>query len=117
MFSGANSLTPVGSLRVAAADDITARPCDADVGNGWRANVFDTAVVISTGAEVVEEPFAGTQQDRRNHKMHLIDQRSTKVLPDGGRTASDKDILIPGRFGGCAESCFDPALNEMKGCS
>jgi hypothetical protein len=47
--------------------------------------------------------------------MHFIDQRSSKVLPDGGRSASDKDILIIGRFGGCAEICFDPAVNEMEG--
>jgi hypothetical protein len=84
LMAADNSLTPVGSLRVASADDITAGACDADVGNGWRANMFDTAVVISTGAEIIEQPFAGTQQDRYNHKMHLIDQRSTKVLPDGG---------------------------------
>ena len=50
-------LTPSASQSV---DDITTGPCDADVGNGWRTNVFDTAIVTRTGAEIVEESFAAT---------------------------------------------------------
>jgi hypothetical protein len=56
-----------------SADDITTGLCDADVGNGWRAYVFDAAVIAGTGAKIVEESFATTQQDRHNHHMHFID--------------------------------------------
>jgi hypothetical protein len=56
-----------------SADDITTGPCDAEVGNGWRTDVFDTAIVTRTGAEIVEESFAATQQDRHNRNMHFID--------------------------------------------
>jgi hypothetical protein len=76
--------------------------------------VFDTSVVADAGAEIAEEWFAATQQDWHDHKMHFIDERRTKVLPDRGCTSSDKDILITGRFGGCAEGCFDPTVDEME---
>ena len=76
--------------------------------------MFDTTVVTNAGAEFVEEWFAATQQDRHNHKMHFVDEQSTKVLPDGGCATSDQDIPITGRFAGCAESCFDPTVNEME---
>lgn len=56
-----------------SADDVTIGLRDADMGNGWRTNVFDTAVVTSAGAEIVEESLAATQQDRHNHNMHFID--------------------------------------------
>lgn len=54
-----------------SVDDITTGLCDADVSNGWRTYVFDTAVVAGTGAEIVEESFATTQQDRHNRNMHF----------------------------------------------
>ena len=97
--------------------DITTGPCDANVGNGWRTNVFHTAVVTSTGAEIVEQSFTATEQDRHNRNVHFIDQRSTKVLPDGGCATSHQDITVTGRFEGCSESFFDPAVDEMEGCS
>jgi hypothetical protein len=52
-----------------SADDITTGPRDADVGNSWRTDVFDTAIVARTRAEIVEESFAATQQDRNNRNM------------------------------------------------
>jgi len=55
------------------ADDITTGRCDADVSNGWRTYVFDTAVVAGPGAEIVEESLATTQQDRHHRNMHFID--------------------------------------------
>ena len=53
--------------------DITTGSCKADVGYGWRTKVFDAAIVIRTGTEILKESFAATQQDGHNHKMHLID--------------------------------------------
>jgi hypothetical protein len=79
----ADSLTVLISSALPSTDDITTGPCDANVGNGWRTNVFHTAVVTSTGAEVVEQSLAATQQDRHNRNVHFIDLRSTKVLLDG----------------------------------
>jgi len=56
-----------------STDVITTGPSDADVGDGWRTDVLDTAVVTNAAAEIVEESFAATQQDRHHHKMHFID--------------------------------------------
>ena len=40
--------------------------------------------------------------------MNLIDERSSKVLPDGGCPASDKNITITRCFEGCAAGDEDP---------
>ena len=84
----ADSLTVLISSAFPSTADITTGPCDANVGNGWRTNVFHAAVVTSNGAEVVEQSFTATEQDRHNRNVHFIDQRSTKVLPDGGGATS-----------------------------
>jgi len=52
---------------------ITTGPCDAEVGDGWRTNVFDAVIITRTRAEIVKESLAATQQDGHNHKMHFID--------------------------------------------
>jgi hypothetical protein len=69
----ADSLTVLISSALQSTADITTGPCDANVGNGWRTNVFHTAVVTSTGAEIVEQSFTATQQDRHNRNVHFID--------------------------------------------
>ena len=85
--------------------------------DGWRAHVFDALVVIvAVGNMIVEESFATPEQDRHNHQMHLIDERSTQVLPNGGCTASDQYITVARCFEGCVESCFDPTVDEVKRC-
>ena len=71
----ADSLTVLISSALQSTDDITIGECHANVGNGWRTNVLRTAVVASTGAEIVEQSFAATQQDGHNRNMHFIDER------------------------------------------
>jgi hypothetical protein len=44
----------------------TTGPQDPDVGNGWRTYVLDALIVIGDGAEILEESFAATEQDRHN---------------------------------------------------
>jgi len=109
-------LTPVDSLGVAARD-ISTSSCESNVGYGWRTYVFNAPVITSAGAEIVEESFASTEQDRHDRQMQFIDERIAKVLPDGGCAASDEDITFTRCFESCAESCPDPAVDEMEGCS
>jgi hypothetical protein len=66
-------LTVLISSALQSTDDITTGPCDANVGNGWRTNVFHTAVVTGTAAQIVEQSFTATQQDRHNRNVHFID--------------------------------------------
>ena len=61
------------SSELQSTGEITTGPCDANVGKCGRANVFHTAVVTSTGAEIVEQSFIATQQDRHNRNVHFID--------------------------------------------
>jgi hypothetical protein len=49
--------------------------------------------------------------------MQFIDERSPKVLPDRGCATSNENIPIARRIEGCVESFFDPAVDEMEGCS
>jgi hypothetical protein len=62
-------LTVLIPSELQSADDIRTGPSDADVGNGWRTNVFDTAVAASTGVEIVKESFAATEQDGHNRNI------------------------------------------------
>jgi hypothetical protein len=87
------------------------------VGNSRRANVFDAAVAIYDRAEIVEGSFPATEQHGHNGEMHLIDERSPKVLPDGGRPAPHKNITATSSITSCAQSLVDPAVNEMEGSS
>jgi hypothetical protein len=114
---GADSLAVLISSASQSPVVIATGPCDADVDKGRRTKVFDTAVVTGARAEIVEESFAATQQDRHYRNMHLIDERSTQVLPDRGCTTSDEDITVTGRLEGSIEGYFNPAVNEIKGCS
>ena len=79
----AEPLAVMNPSALRSGDDITTGLRDAYVSNGSRRYVFDTAVVAGSGAEIVEESFATTQQDRHNRNVHFIDLRSTKVLLDG----------------------------------
>jgi hypothetical protein len=97
--------------------DISTGPCESNVGNGWRTYVFNAPVTTGTGAEIVEESFASTEQDRHKRQMYFIDWRGTKVLPDGGCATSDEDVSATRCFEGGTESSFDPAVDEIEGCS
>ena len=85
------------------------------MGHRWRTNVLHATVVISTGAEIAEKSFAATQQDRHDRNVHFVDERSTKVLPDGGRAASYEDVTDTSRFDGRPVSFFDPTVDEIEG--
>ena len=44
----------------------------------------------------LQQAFSGTEQDRRNGQMHLIDKSCTKILPNRGNPATQRDILAVG---------------------
>ena len=106
-----------GGHRISAGTVMTTGSCEADVGNGWRANVLDAVIVAGAGAKTVEESLAATEQDGHNCEMQFIDERSTKVLPDSGRATANKNITVTRCLYGGAESCFDPRVDEIEGCS
>jgi len=85
------------------------------MGNGRGTHVLDAAVVVCAGAEIVEESFAAAEQHGHSCEVQLVDQRSTKVLPDGGRPAPHKNITAASSFTSCTQGCLDPAVDEMEG--
>jgi hypothetical protein len=64
------------------------------VGNGRRTDVLDAVIVAGARAKIVKESLTAIEQDWYNGEMHFIDERRTKVLPDGGRAAADKNIIV-----------------------
>jgi len=52
---------PIRALQISAGYRISTNSCDADVGNGRGTNVFYTAVIVRTEAEIVEESFAAPE--------------------------------------------------------
>lgn len=99
------------------ANDLAGSPesYEANVGHGGRTHVFDAVIVGHAGAEIFEELLTASEQDGHNREVHLIDERRTKVLPDGGRTTSDKNIKIARRFSGGAERGFNPGFDKEEG--
>ena len=76
----ANLLMVLIPSALQSTDDITTRPCDANVGHGWRTNVLHAAVVISTGAEIAEQSFAATANNAM--AFSLIADGDAAWLPD-----------------------------------
>jgi hypothetical protein len=72
----------------------TTGTCEANVGNSRRTNVLNAVIVAGARAKIVKESLAATEQDRYNCEMHFIDERSTKILPDGGCAAANKNIAV-----------------------
>src|SRR5579883_2095160 len=85
------------------------------MGNGRGTHVFDAPVVVCAGAEIVEESFAAAEQHWHNCEVHLVDEGSTKVLPDRVRPAPHKNITAASSFTSGTQRCLDPAVDEMEG--
>jgi hypothetical protein len=66
-------------------------------------------------AEILEESLAAAEQHGDDGEMHLVDEPSTKVLPDGGSPAPQQNITVTGSFACCAQSRLDPAIDKMEG--
>ena len=108
------STAPVPSALLLAIGPTTG-PYETDVGHGRRADEFDASVVVGQGTEIVQGSLAPAQQDRHDHEVQLVDQRRAEVLPDGGGTPADEDVLVTGRLGGGTEGGLDPSVDEVEG--
>ena len=65
--------------------------------------------------ETGEERLARAQEDGGDGDVEFIDQAFAKVLPDGGRSAADADILSVGGSASPFQRGVNPVANEMKG--
>jgi hypothetical protein len=94
-----NLVTPLLTAGRASGAD------EADVDNRRGADELDAPVARPHIVEVVEEPFAAAEQDRRDHVVHLVDQACPEVLLDGGRAPGDPDVPAVGGRDGSVEGC------------
>jgi hypothetical protein len=65
--------------------------------------------------DTVEQPLTRAEHDRCDGDMQFIDQSLLEVLPDGGRSTSDSDILSVGGIARSVKRDTNSASNEMKG--
>src|SRR5438128_2668246 len=66
-------------------------PDMGDAGSLDRANLLEFEV-----ADVLKQPLAGTEQDRDDVQIELVDDASSEVLLNGLGPTSDQHILVSG---------------------
>jgi hypothetical protein len=82
-----------------------------DVGCG---NVLGAVIAELWSVDTGEQVLPGTQQDRGDGQVHLVDQSCAKVLPDRGYAAAKPDVLAVGGVGRSLKRCVDTIGDEME---
>src|SRR5437016_4789102 len=65
--------------------------------------------------DAAEEMLTRAQQNRRDRKMHFVDQPGAQIVPDGGDAAAKADVLSVGGFEGALERVLDAIGDKVKG--
>jgi hypothetical protein len=111
----ADSLTATRPSLLELFGAIVTVPNEADMDDGWRTHVFDAAVVVSARDGIVKKSFAAAEQHGHDRQMQFINEPCAEVLPNGGCTSSHQNIAAVCNFERGAQSCVDPAVDEMEG--
>ncbi len=77
-------------------------------------NVLGAAIAELRCVDASEKVFPGTEKDRRDGEMHLVDQASAKVLANRGDSAAKPDVLTVGGLGGSLKCRVDAIGHEME---
>src|SRR5882762_3493346 len=63
-----------------------------DVGSTFARDVLRAFIAQSTHVDVVQEMLPGTEQDRPDGEMQLVDQGGAKILPNDGYATTDANV-------------------------
>ncbi len=85
-----------------------------NVGGVRCRNVFRTAITELWCVNPSEKVFSGAEQDRRNRKVHFVDESRAKVLLDRGDTSAEADVLAAGSGRCSLQRSVDAICDEMK---
>ena len=81
-----------------------------DAGCLDRAHLLDLQI-----ADVLEQPLAVAEQDRRDMEPELIDQAGGEVLLDDAGSSTQQDVLVTGDPPRLLEGGPDPVGDEEEG--
>ena len=85
----------------------------AHVRDGRRGDHLD--LLQRRVADVDQQPLAGTEHDRGDVQVHLVEQPGRQVLLHGLRAAGDATFCPPGRRPGLLQRGFDAVGDEGEG--
>src|ERR1700693_2398202 len=63
----------------------------------------------------MEEMFAGSQEDRSNRQVNLVDKSGGDIFPNDGDTASEANILSLGSVGCLSKRRRNPVRYKVEG--
>src|SRR5436309_3867819 len=63
-----------------------------DVGRAFARDGLRAFIAQATHIDAVQEMLPGTEQDRPDGEMQLVDQAGAQILPDGGYAAAEADV-------------------------
>ena len=70
-----------------------------DVGRTLARDVLRAFIAQSTHIDVVQEILPGSEQDRSDSEMQLVNQGGAQILPDSGYAATEADVAAAGGRG------------------
>jgi hypothetical protein len=83
-----------------------------DVGDARRLDRADLLEVEV--ADILKEPRAGTEQDRDQVQLELINQPGGQVLLDGAGASSQQHISATRGLLGCSSAASIPSVTKTK---
>src|SRR5216117_504739 len=85
-----------------------------DVGRTFARNVLRAFIAQSTHIDVVQEMLPGTEQDRSDREVQLVDQGGAQILPNNGYAATEADVAATGRSGRLLQSGMNAFGDKAK---
>src|SRR6266446_4969318 len=67
-----------------------------DVGRAFARDVLRAFIAQATHIDVVQQMLPGTEQDRPDGEMQLVDQAGAQILPDSGYAATEAHVAAAG---------------------
>jgi hypothetical protein len=81
-----------------------------DVGRTLASDVLRALIAQSTHIDVFEEMLSGTEYDRSDGKMQLVNQGRAQILSNGGYAATEADVTVAR----CGGRLFQSGLNAFR---
>ena len=81
---------------------------------GRRGDVLGAAIAEPWRIDAGEKVFAGSEEDRGNGKVHLVDESGAEILPDRRHAAAEADVPAAGGFAARFSAAWIPSVTKWK---
>src|SRR3989454_884575 len=82
----------IGTRDPCITPDSSRAPAQEDVGRSFARDGLHDLVAQGTHIDAVQEMLPGTEQDRPDGEMQLVNQACAQILPDSGYAAAEADV-------------------------